>query len=233
MSAIFKREFRSYLTNISGGIFVAVSLAIMGVMLYAVNLFGASPQMEYGLFGSVFACCFTIPAISAISYPSDKKTGNDKFLLSLPIGSGKIALAKYLAVLCWFSIPVAVMCLAPLLLGGFGSVIYSASYTAIFGYFLVGACMISVCMFIRTLFNSHLIAGVVGAAASALLYFGPSLADLLTNKLLYKIISLISPFARFSDFLYGILDIPGVIYLLSVTVAFVFCSAWSVDKKRG
>ena len=232
MIAIFKREFKSYATNMSGGIFVAIMIAIMGVMLYAINLFGASSQIEYGIFGSIFSSAVTIPLICMISYPNDKRSGGDKLLLSLPVSSGRIALAKYLAVLCWFAIPVAVMSLFPVLLGLFGQVIYSATYSAIIGYFLVGACMISICMYISSLCRRMLVAGGIGVLLSVFLYYAPTLAGLFENKMAYKILCLISPYERFSGFLYGMFDISSAIYLLSVTVLFLFLSAWSVDKGR-
>lgn len=232
MIAIFKRELASYAHNTTGGIFVALTIAVMGVMLYAVNLYGATSQMEYGLFGSVFASCITIPLICMISYPRDKKSGMDKLILSLPVTPEKIALAKYLAVLFWFAIPTALMCLFPVFLSSFGSVVYSATYSATLGYFLVGAAMISVCMFISSLCKRTAVAGAIGVLTSVVLYYGPSLADLMKNKILYRVLSLLSPFARFSGFLYGIFDVRGAVYLLSVTLVFLFLTAWTVDRAR-
>ena len=69
---------------------------------------------------------------------------------------------------------------------------------------------------------------VAVAGLTALFIFAPSLlAGTLPATLKW-----VSLFGRIDYFIYGIFDIPSIIYYVSVTGLFVFLTVQSVDKKR-
>ena len=54
MGAIYKRELRSYITGVTGPIFVAFLLLMIGIFTTAVNLLGRYPSFENALSSTVF-----------------------------------------------------------------------------------------------------------------------------------------------------------------------------------
>ena len=58
-------------------------------------------------------------------------------------------------------IPILVICTFPLIMGRYGKLDYGMSYLAIFGFFLLGAAYIAVGLFISSITESQIIAGVI------------------------------------------------------------------------
>ena len=50
MTNVFKREFRSYFTGITGYIFIALLLLFVGIYAYVINFLSAYPTFEYTLY---------------------------------------------------------------------------------------------------------------------------------------------------------------------------------------
>ena len=64
MSAIYKREFRSYFTNMTGFIFLAVLFLFSGIFTTAINLIGGSALYEYTLNNMSFVLMIIIPVLA-------------------------------------------------------------------------------------------------------------------------------------------------------------------------
>ena len=236
MSAIFKREMRAYATNIIGCVFLAVSIAVMGIFVLVTNILTTVPQIEYGLLGSVMALIITIPLLCVNTFSQENKTGHIRLLLSLPVSSQGIVFGKFFAAVTMLAIPTALMAIIPLILSAFGGVIMSASYISILGYFLIGAASVSVCIFISAQTRRAWVSLSVGIFTLLLLYVSPTLSGYLpafgVTLFLEKIIRFVSPFERFSVFTQGIFKIADVVYLLSFTALFVLLTCRTVDLKR-
>ncbi|MEI3526261.1 MAG: hypothetical protein V8Q27_09160 [Eubacteriales bacterium] len=70
-------------------------------------------------------------------------------------------LGKYLAMVTIFLIPMAILCLYPLILLQFGSVSLPMAYTAILGYTLFGAACLGIGLFLSAVTESQVIAAVL------------------------------------------------------------------------
>ncbi len=191
MGAIFKRELKSHLINIFGWIFIAVSIAVIGASVILVNFVGAVPQMEYGLKSSLLAMILTVPFLCMSVFSAENKSGNIKFLLSLPIKTHSIVLGKYLAALSIFAIHVIVMATVPLLLSTFGNVLFAQSYSSILAYFLIGADMIAICMFIGVHSRKNILTFILGILVSAALFAGPALASYIPTLPVVSLIAIL------------------------------------------
>ena len=88
-----------------------------------------------------------------------------------------MVLGKYLALLTVFAVPVLVVCVYPLVLCAFGSVYLPAAYSAIFGFFLLGAALIAIGMFVSSLTESQAVAAGLCFVVMLLNYFITSLAS--------------------------------------------------------
>ncbi|MBR5601897.1 MAG: ABC-2 transporter permease [Clostridia bacterium] len=175
MSAIFKRELRSYFGSMYGYIYLAFTLCVIGVYVAMTNLLGSTAEMSYTFADMAFMSIFLIPILTMRSFAEERRNKTDMFLLTLPIKPVSIVLGKYLATLTVFGIPVAVICIYGLILRLFspsaellGSL--GASLVAGLSYLLLGALLIAICMFISSLTDSVVLAAVGGFAAVLVLY---------------------------------------------------------------
>ncbi len=190
MSAVFKREFKAYMNNVYGYLFMAVLLFFCGALVSFFNVLMRQPAIEYSLFYGRFVLLLMIPILCMRSMAEDRRNKTDLFYLSLPLKQSSVVLGKYFALLAVFAIPVAVLALYPVLLGVFGPVKYGAAYMSLLFFFLLGAALIAVCQFLSSLTDNLVVAAVLGILGSVVLCFSPLLSYVLPDSPLASYIGL-------------------------------------------
>ena len=189
MGAIFRREFKSYMTNMYGIVFVFFILVFAGVFFFMYNLMYMIPQFEYSMIDIQMILIIAVPVLAMRSMAEDRHNGTDRFLLSLPLKMSGIVMGKYFAMLAVFALPVAVMCTFPLILSLFGEVYFLTTYSSIFAFFLLGAFLLAICMYISSLTDNQIIAAVLGVTVILVLYFSDFIAYLIPSSSLASYIS--------------------------------------------
>ena len=171
MIAIFRRELIGYFICLTGYIFAAFSLLFAGIYTMAINLKGGYANFEFVLSNMAFVFLIIVPILTMRVMAEEKRQKTDQLLYSLPLGMGKIVLGKYLAMLPVIAAPLCVMGLYPLLLGSFGNVSYLLCYGALLAFFLLGATLAAIGLFISSLTESQAASAGLCFAAMLLLYF--------------------------------------------------------------
>ena len=161
MTAIYKRELRSYLTSMIGYIFIFFILLLTGIYFSAYQLSAAYPKFEYTLSALTFVFLISVPILTMRILAEERKQKTDQLLLTSPVSVEKIVIGKYLALVTIFAIPMAIICFYPLLMTKFGTVSLGTAYTAILGFFLLGCANLAVGVFISSLTESQVIAAVL------------------------------------------------------------------------
>ena len=158
MTAIFKRETKSYFTGMIGYVVIAVLLAFIGLYFAANCLIYASPDFSSVLYSTTIGMLFVLPALSMRSFADERRNKTDQLLLTSPVTIPQIVLGKYLAQLAVFAVPMLLACLLPLLLSAFGDVLLAGAYATLLAYFLLGAACIAVGTFVSVLTENQIIA---------------------------------------------------------------------------
>ena len=161
MTAVYKRELRSYLTSMIGYLFMFFILLLTGIYFSAYQLTSAYPKFEYTLSALTFVFLISVPILTMRVLAEERKQKTDQLLLTAPVSVEKIVLGKYLALVTIFAIPMLIVCLYPLLMSKFGTVSFGAAYTAILGFFLLGCANLAIGVFISSLTESQVIAAVL------------------------------------------------------------------------
>ena len=161
MTAVYKRELRSYLTSMIGYIFIFFILLLTGIYFSAYQLSAAYPKFEYTLSALTFVFLISVPILTMRILAEERKQKTDQLLLTSPVSVEKIVMGKYLALVTVFAIPMAIICFYPLLMTKFGTVSLGMAYTAILGFFLLGCANLAVGVFISSLTESQVIAAVL------------------------------------------------------------------------
>ena len=178
MISIFKKEFRSYMNNVTGSVFIAFLLLFAGLYTTAINLRGGYTSFEYVLSNITIVFLLLAPLLGMRSFAEEKRSKTDQLLYSLPMSVTQIVLGKYFAMLAVFAIPVLIMGLFPVILSLFGVVFYKAAYIALLGFFVLGAALIAICMFMSTLTESQVISAVISFGALLLMYMMSGLSTI-------------------------------------------------------
>ncbi len=179
MTAVYRREIKSYFTGMTGAIFIAFLLLFTGIYTVAYNIRGLYPNFEYTLSGVAFIYLLAVPILTMRSVAEEKHSRTDQLLYSLPISVTEIVMAKYAAMLTVLAIPVAVMSFYPLLLTMFGTVHLSPAYASLLAFFLLGAALLAIGLFISSLTESQVIAAVISLGVMIFINLMPAIASLI------------------------------------------------------
>lgn len=230
MKAIFLRELKSYFTSLTGYAFAAFLLLFIGIYTMSVCLVGYYPNYEYVLGNTAFIFLLIVPIVTMKSFAEEKKQKTDQLLYALPIGMSKVVLGKYLALLAVFAVPLIPAAIYPLILKLYGSVSLSVVFATFVGFFLLGAALLAVGMFVSSLTESQALAAgasfliiLINFLSSSLASYMPIGGDLITS---------LSLFDRLDNFVYGILNMGDVVFYLSTAALFVFLTVQSLEKRR-
>ncbi|MFA6947881.1 MAG: ABC transporter permease [Eubacteriales bacterium] len=181
MGAVYKKEFKAYFSNMTGYVFIAFILLFAGIFVSMTNLRGGYPNFEYSLGTISFTFLFVVPILTMRVLAEEKRSRTDQLLYSLPISVPQIIMGKYLAMLTVFAIPCGVMLLYPIILSFYGTVAVLTAYSAIFGFFMLGAALIAIGMFMSSLTESQIISAVLSFGALLLIYLMSNLSSLIPS----------------------------------------------------
>lgn len=160
MTAIYKRELKSYFNSMTGYVFIAFFTAFMGIYFMAYNLYSGYPYFSYVLNSTLTILLIAVPVLTMKSFAEDKKTKTDQLLLTAPVSVTQIVLGKYFAMVTVFLIPVLISCLCPMIIKANGEAYLLSDYASILAFFLLGCIFIAIGMFISALTESQVIAAV-------------------------------------------------------------------------
>lgn len=181
MRAVFKHELRQYFDSMTAYVFGAFLLLFIGIGSMLYNLQSAVSNFEFVLnFASiVFVVIVPVPTMRTLSEERKQKT--DQLLYALPISTTQVILGKYAALLLVFLIPLCFVALYPLLFAQFGEVYLPTAYGSLFAFFLLGAALIAVGVFLSSLTDNQGLAAGLGIGAILLNYYSVSLSEYVSS----------------------------------------------------
>ena len=190
MSAVFRHELRSYFHSLTAYVFGAFLLAVIGIGAMFYNLEAAVSNFEFVLSFASIIFVVIVPILTMRTMAEERRQRTDQLLYSLPITTTQVVLGKYLALLVVYLIPLAVISLYPLLFSRFGEVYLPTSYGSLFAFFLMGAALLAVGMFLSSLTDNQGFAAGIGVAAILLNYYSVSLAEYTSSTAMGSLIAL-------------------------------------------
>lgn len=118
MTAVLKRELRSYFTSPIAYVFIGILCALYGFQYWIVMLNGSSYYITSYVYQNMFMwSLMLLPIITMRSMCEDRKNKTDQALLTAPVSVTGIVWGKYLACLTVYLIAM-LLCLVPALVIG-------------------------------------------------------------------------------------------------------------------
>ncbi len=192
MFSVYKKELRSYFTNMTGYISIALILIMTGIFARLINFEGRYPSFEYVLPTVSLILLLSVPIVAMKSFAEERSLKTDVLLYTLPLNTVQIVLGKYFAMTTVFAVPTVVMAFLPMILSMYGSVNFLASFASIAAFYLLCCAMVAICMFMSSLTESQVIAAVLGIAALVLCYASSLIANAIPETAIASFISFTS-----------------------------------------
>lgn len=233
MTAIFKREFRSFFHGMLGYVLTAFLVASSGLYFLARCLiYGLTDFSYYTLYQTIFMLLLYIPVLAMRSLAEERHSRTDQLLLTSPVTLTGVVLGKYFAMVTVFLIPVALMAFCPLIIAMNGEARLLSDYAALFAFFLMGCVFLAIGMFLSSLTESQIISAVSTFAVLLILYLWDDLTGFLPSALgdLLSAFSFTQTFYNFVQ--YSMFDLGGVVLYLSLAGLFVFLTIQGLQKRR-
>lgn len=177
MTAVWKHELRSCVHSLSAWLYCAFMLAFVGVGAMYYNIQSAVANFEYVLSFVCIGLVFIVPVLTMRTLAEERKQKTDQLLYSLPLKLWHIIAGKYLALLVVFLVPLVIIAFYPLVFSQYGEVYLLTSYGSLLAFFLLGAALIAIGMFISSLTENQGFAAGIGIVALLLNYYSVSLAE--------------------------------------------------------
>ena len=190
MGAIFRHELRNYFHSLTAYVFGAFLLAVVGLGSMLYNLQAAVSNFEFVLSFARIIFVVIVPVLTMRTMAEERRQRTDQLLYSLPITTTQVVLGKYFALLVVYLIPLAIISLYPLLFSQFGDVYLPTSYGSLLAFFLMGAALLAVGMFVSSLTENQGFAAGIGIAAILLNYYSVSLAEYTSSTAMGSLIAL-------------------------------------------
>ena len=177
MIAVLKHELSGYFHSLTAYIFSAFLLAFVGIGALIYNIQSAVANFEYVLGYVCLGFVVIIPILTMRVIAEERKQKTDQLLYSLPIQTSQIVMGKYFALLVVYLVPLCIVALYPLIFAQFGEVYLPTAYGSLFAFFVMGAAMIAVGIFISSLTENQGFAAGITIPIVLLNYYSVTLAE--------------------------------------------------------
>ena len=236
MTAIYKRELRSFFVTPLGYVFIAVFLAASGFAFAILALFGSlnggEADVDTYFTVVIFSFAILIPMLTMRSFAEERRTRTEQLLLTSRVSLSGMVIGKFLAAYTVFGGAMLISCLRFALLGKYGSPNGARIFGSVFAVFLIGAAFIAVGIFISSLTENQLVAAVGTIGVMLFFLIIGFLASYIDSAAMRSVLGWVSVYSRFRNFTSGIFDFSALLYYLSLCFVFLFGTVRVFESRR-
>lgn len=233
MLALYKREMRSYFSTAEGYAFLAIFLAVSGLLFGLFTLvISRSTDVSTYYQTLMFAYIVIIPLLTMRSFAEERRTRTEQLLMTAPISIGEMVCAKFFAAFTMFLGTVSVTVLYLFILLPYGEVNFGKAIGCLVAVILVGMCFIAIGIFISSLTDNQFTAALATVGVLAALMFVQFLSSVIDVMWMRNVISFISIASRYNAFTQGVFDYAAAFYYVSVCALFLFFACRVYERRR-
>ena len=239
ISAIYRREMRSYFSTPLAYVFIVIFLMLAGIFTFYLGGFFARAQADLEPFFTwhPWLYLFLAPALGMRLWAEERKTGTFELLMTLPVSMGDAVLGKFLA--AWSMMAISLALTFPIwitvnVLGTPDNGVIVAGYL---GSLLMSGAYLAVSACVSSATRNQVIAFVVSVVLCFifLLLGFPLILDLFKPLLPGAVISFMSTMGflqHFDSIVRGVVDLRDVLYFITFIGLWLYAGAWAVDHHR-
>ena len=242
MYVLFIKEIRSFFSSAIGFIVIGIFLLLMGTFLWLLpgenNVLESGYANVDGLFLlAPWLYLFLIPALTMRFFAEEKKSGTIELLLTRPLSTLQIVLAKYFA-----GVVLVVLSLLPTLVYVYsvyqlglpqGNIDMGGFLGSFIGLIFLGAGYTAIGIWASSVSDNQIVSFLVAALLSFLLYYGFELLSLFfTSAYVQDMVSQMGMSYHYDSMSRGVIDSRDVLYFVTISVVFLFATTWFVTKRK-
>ncbi len=232
MTAIFKREFKSFFTTPLGYVILIIFNLFSGVYFWFGTLYSGSVDMSYVYSGFTLIVLSAMPIITMRLLSEERRQKTDQALLTAPVSLFGIVFSKFLAALLLYVIGISVTLVYSVVLAFVAQPAWNYILGNYLGLLLLGAALLSVGLFISSITENQLVAAIVSYAAMFLMLMSDTIANLFPVQFVSTLFYYLSFQTRYDEFVSGVVSADNVMFFVSTTAIFIFLTTRVMEKRR-
>lgn len=230
---IAKKELNSYFNSPLGYVVVSVFLVISGwLFIQTFFIVGqASLRSFFNLLPILFM--FIIPAITMFSWAEEKKSGTVEVLMTFPVSSIKVVMAKFFSSFVFLLIMLILTSVISIMVSNVGSPDKGVIVAGYIGAIFLGSAYIAIGLWISSVTKNQIISFLVTVSIIFVFYMvGNSLILDTMPSSVAAVGRFLSFSTHFNSILRGVISLSDILYYISVIVFFLFLNARVVGMKK-
>jgi ABC-2 type transport system permease protein len=241
---IYKRELFAFFVTPLAWVLITVFLFMQGLhFLTIVDTFASTGQAVsdqtplQAFFGNTvllyLVLFLLVPPMTMRLFAEERRSGTIESLMTAPVSSWSVVLAKYASVLTTYIVMWAPTVLYLVILKRTGEIDWRVAGAAYLGVFLVGASYMAIGLLMSAITKSQFLALVLTALVIMGLFVG-GILEFVSREgtLLHDVASHISVWTHMNDFASGIVDSRRLVFYASIIVLPLFTTSRVVDSWR-
>ena len=241
---IYKRELFAFFVTPLAWVLIVVFLVVQGMHFFLlVDHFARQPDIGgdetplSAFFGNtvlLYLVLFVlVPPMTMRSFAEERRSGTIEMLMTAPVSSTAVVLAKYAAVLTTYVAMWLPTALYLVILGRTGELDWHAAASAYLGVLLVGAGYLSLGLCASALTRSQFLA-MVWTALVLLVFFILGIGEFVTREgsAMHAVCEHVSVWAHMNDFASGLVDTRHLVFYATLTVLPLFVATRAVEAWR-
>lgn len=239
ISAIFKRELRSYFATPVAYVFIVIFLVLMGTFTFYLGGFYEQGQADLRSFFNFhpWLYLFLVPAISMRLWAEERKSGSVELLMTLPITPWQAVLGKFLAAWAFTGIALALTFPIWITVNYLGDPDNGTIFAAYIGSLLMAGGFLAIGSCISAFTRNQVIAFVISIVVcfGFLLSGFPMVLDMFSGwlpQVIVDAIASLSFLSHFTNISRGVIDFRDLIYFGLLISTFLYANTIVLQWKQ-
>ncbi len=178
---------------------------------------------------------FTIflPSLTMGKWSEEKRLGTQELLFTLPAHESSLVIGKLFSCLAFLFIVLLLTLPLPILMSTLGDLDIGIVITSYLGAFLLGACYITIGLWISSLTQSQIVSFIITVLLLFFLFIigEPVITSYLPKKIV-PVFQFLSYSKHFESFARGVIDSRSLVYFLSSGVLFVSLNIFALNSRK-
>jgi ABC-2 type transport system permease protein len=229
--AIAERELKSFFVSTVAWIIAAAFLAISGFLFSVILLNSNEASLRFLISNLSVVFLFIAPFLTMRLLAEENRLGTIELLLTNPVRDIEVVLGKFLGVMGFILVMLALTLYFPLLLFIFGVPDPGPMITGYLGVLLQAAAFAAIGLATSSTTENQIVAAFLAFAINLILWLSESISTFV-GKPLSDVAKYLSITSHMQDFSRGVIDSSHIIFFLSVVAAALFLTYLSLQSRR-
>lgn len=229
--AIAERELKSLFVSTVAWVIAAGFLAVSGLLFSVILLTSNEASLRYLISNLSVILLFVAPFLTMRLLAEENRLGTVELLLTNPVRDIEVVLGKFLGVMGFIVVMLAMTLYFPAMLFIFGTPDPGPIATGYLGVLLQAAAFAAIGLAVSSTTENQIVAAFLSFAINLILWLSESVSQFVGPPIgaALKFLSITS---HFQDFSRGVIDTSHLIFFISLVAAALFLTYLSLQTRR-